>query len=297
MAELPKELLLIPHKRDVPFSKLTTLGVGGVCKWLFEPTTEEAAALFVKICRAHDLEYGILGGGSNLLVLSDIPWPVMRLRLPKELTAAPFGVLANASHSHVALVRDVANMGLSGLEWAAGIPGSLGGALRMNAGAYGSSWSTVVDRIRFVSPTGEIIEKKPGEDDFAYRSSFLRGGRVALGASIRLAKGDSALIKRTMAKIRADRRKEQPTGRSAGCVFKNPPGHIAGELIDSAGLKGTQVGAVVVSEAHANFFVNLGSANPRDYMELIRIVRARVFDAHGVKLEREVGVWGGRYGI
>jgi UDP-N-acetylmuramate dehydrogenase len=297
MKDLPKEMLLIPHKRDVPFSRLTTLGIGGVCRWLFEPTTEEAVALFVKICRAHDLEYGVLGGGSNLLVLSDIPWPVVRLRLPKELTATPSGVMANASHSHVALVRDVANMGLSGLEWAAGIPGSFGGALRMNTGAYGSSWSKVVDRIRFVSPIGEIIEKKPEEDDFAYRSSFLRGGRVALGASIRLAKEDPASIKRTMAKVRADRRKEQPVGRSAGCVFKNPPGKIAGELIDSAGLKGTRVGAVAVSEVHANFFVNLGSANSRDYMELIRIVRARVFEAHGVKLELEVEVWGGRYGI
>jgi UDP-N-acetylmuramate dehydrogenase len=297
MRELPEDLLSIPHRRDVPFSSLTTLGIGGVCKWLFEPATEDEAALFVRTCYAEDIEYGILGGGSNLLVLSDVHWPVMRLRLPRKLTATPSGVFACASHSHVAVARDVANMGLSGLEWAAGIPGSVGGALRMNAGAFGKSWSMVVDRVRFLSQTGEMVEKKPAEDDFAYRSSFLGGGRVALGAYIKLARGDSASIKKAMAKHQATRRGEQPKGRSAGCVFKNPPGKNAGHLIDSAGMKGTRVGEAVVSETHANFFLNLGGATPKDYMELIRLVRARVFDAHGTKLELEVDVWGGRLGV
>jgi len=292
MSELPKELLSIPHRVNVPFAKLTTLGMGGVCRWLFEPTTEEGAALFVRTCRAHGIEYGVLGGGSNLLVLSDVAWPVMRLRLPKELKPTPSGVYAGASHSHKALARDVADMGLSGLEWAAGIPGSLGGALRMNAGAFGSNWGMVLDRVRFVAPNGEIIEKAPEEGDFGYRSSFLVGGRVALGAAVRLARGDAASIKRTMAKHQADRRGTQPTGRSAGCVFKNPPGQSAGQLIDSAGLKGARIGGVAVSELHANFFLNLGAGSPNDFMELALLVGTKVFEAHGVKLELEVEVWG-----
>ncbi|MDR0499470.1 MAG: FAD-binding protein, partial [Holophagales bacterium] len=142
--ELPEALLLIPHKRDVPFARLTTLGLGGVCKWLFEPETEEEASLFVKTCRANDLNYRILGGGSNLLVLSDISVPVMRLALPTRLLATSERVSANASYGHIALINDIANMGFSGVEWACGIPGSFGGALRMNAGAHGGEWAMVL---------------------------------------------------------------------------------------------------------------------------------------------------------
>jgi len=292
MLELPKELLSIPHRKNVPFAKLTTLGLGGVCAYLFEPATEEDAALFVRTCRANDLDYRVLGGGSNLLVLSDITCPVMRLRLSRKLMTTPSGIYANASHGQKALSKDIAAMGLSGLEWAEGIPGSLGGALRMNAGAFGSSWNTVLERIRFLSPTGEIVEKKAEEDDFSYRSSFLVGGRVALGAYLRLTEGAPAAIKKTMSEHRAARRKSQPTGRSAGCVFKNPPGQSAGQLIDSVGLKGARIGGVVVSESHANFFLNADQGTPKDFLGLIQLARARVFDTHGVKLELEIEVWG-----
>jgi len=289
--KLPQALLTIPHRRDVPFARLTTLGLGGVCKFLFEPSSEGEAKCFVKTCRAHDLSYRILGGGSNLLVLSDIGTPVMRLDIPKELSATPNGVSANASYGHAALVNDVANMGLSGVEWAVGIPGSFGGALRMNAGAHGGEWGRVIDRIRFLTPDGEIVEKIPSQGDFAYRSSFLTDGHIALSASIKLARRDTESIKKTMDGFQTARRQRQPPGRSAGCVFKNPPGKSAGQIIDSAGLKGTRVGDAIVSDIHANFLLNLGDATPGQFWELIQIVRSRVFDVHGCELELEVEVW------
>jgi UDP-N-acetylmuramate dehydrogenase len=289
--ELPEALLSIPHKRDIPFSLLTTLGLGGRCKWLFEPISEEQAQLFAKTCRASDLSYWVLGGGSNLLVISDIAEPVIRLALPRVLSETPRGVSANASHGHIALAHDVAEMGFSGIEWACGIPGTFGGALRMNAGAHGSEWGQAVDCIRYLSPDGEIIERAPKEGDFAYRTSFLADGCLALGASIKLAKGDSQLIKKRMSELMAARQKNQPSGRSAGSVFKNPPGKKAGQLIENAGLKGTRVGGAEVSMVHANFFLNNGNAAPSDYWELIQLVRAKVFEAHGCELELELEVW------
>jgi len=292
--ELPEALLSIPHRRDVPFAQLTTLGIGGTCKWLFEPETEDEARLFVKTCRAGDLSYRVLGGGSNLLVLSDITAPVMRLALPGELRVTADGVSANASYRHAALVNDVADMGFSGIEWASDIPGSFGGALRMNAGANGGEWGQVLDRVRFLTPCGEIVEKKPEHGDFAYRSSFLTDGRVALNASFRLIKSDTVPIRKKMSEFQAKRRQSQPTGRSAGCVFKNPPGEKAGRLIEMAGLKGTRIGNAEVSKIHANFLLNLGNAGntaPGDFWELIRLVRSKVREVHGCELELEVEVW------
>ena len=225
------------------------------------------------------------------MVLSDISEPVMRLALPKELVITPDGVYVNASYNHAAMVNDIAEMGLSGIEWAVGIPGGFGGALRMNAGANGFEWGQFLERVRFLTPEGEIVERTPGQGDFTYRSSFLTGGRIALGASIKLTRRDKKSIKKTMDAFQAARRKSQPAGRSAGCVFKNPPGKSAGQLIDSAGLKGTRVGDSIVSDIHANFLLNLGDATPGQFWELIQIVRSRVFDVHGCELELEVEVW------
>jgi UDP-N-acetylmuramate dehydrogenase len=293
MADLPSKLLSIPHRRDVPFAKLTTLGLGGICRWLFEPTSEEEAIHFVSLCNIHKLEYKVLGGGSNLVVLSDIEMPVMRLRFPKELVRTSTGVYANASYGHAELVRDVAEMGLSGLEWAVGIPGSLGGALRMNAGAHGSDWGQMIDRIRFLTPDGEYeVEKRIEPGDFTYRSSFLGEDHVVMGASIVLTEGDADSIQRLMAERLEARQNAQPAGRSAGCIFKNPSGPLtAGQLIDRAGLKGRRIGGAVVSDLHANFILNEGNATPKDYWKLVKLVQAGVKDAHGVELELEVNVW------
>jgi len=289
---LPDALLKVPHRRDVSFAKLTTLGVGGLCHWLFEPTTELEAQAFVQACAREGLPWRVLGGGSNLVVLGDVTTPVLRLALPKAVRREGNRLTAPASHGHIALAEAAAAAGLSGLEFASGIPGSLGGAIRMNAGAYGREWVDVLSRYRFISPEGELVEKAPEPGEFRYRWSFLTGGRVVLSATADLVEGDSATIRAQVAEYRARRGTSQPLSkRNAGCIFKNPPGLSAGRLIDQAGLKGLRIGDAEVSPEHANFLINHGRATAAQFAELMEQVRARVKEAHGVELEAEVEVW------
>jgi UDP-N-acetylmuramate dehydrogenase len=289
---LPDDLLRLPHRKDVPFARMTTLGVGGLCLWLFEPATEAEAAAFVRACARESLPYRVLGGGSNLVVLGDIETPVLRLALPRDLRREGEELTAPASFGHMALAGAAADAGLSGLEFASGIPGSVGGALRMNAGAYGREWVDVLARYRFVAPDGEIVEKAPEPGEFGYRRSWLDGGRVVLSATARLAPGDSERIRAQVAEYRGKRGTSQPLSkRNAGCIFKNPPGQSAGRLIDQAGLKGLRIGDAEVSPEHANFLVNHGHATAQDFFELMERVRAKVLETHGVDLEPEVEIW------
>ena len=289
---LPDALLKVPHRRDVPFSKLTTLGVGGLCHWLFEPTTELEAQAFVRTCAREGLPWRVLGGGSNLVVLGDLTLPVLRLALPKTIHREGHRLTTPASHGHIALAEAAAAAGLSGLEFASGIPGSLGGAIRMNAGAYGREWVDVLTRYRFLTPEGELVEKAPDPGEFSYRWSFLTGGRVVLSATADLVEGDPASIRAQVAEFREKRGTSQPLSkRNAGCIFKNPPGLSAGRLIDQAGLKGLRVGDAEVSPEHANFLVNHGHATAAEFAELMEQVRAKVREVHGVELEPEVEIW------
>lgn len=289
---LPDALLALPHRREVPFARLTTLGVGGACRWLFEPTTEAQAQAFVRACAREGLPWRLLGGGSNLVVLGDIEVPVLRLALPREVHREGALLSAPASHGHMALAEAAAQAGLAGLEFASGIPGSLGGAIRMNAGAHGHEWVEVLHRFRFLTPEGDLVDKAPEPGDFRYRDSFLKGGRVVLSATARLVEADPAAIRARMAEARARRAGSQPLDRrNAGCIFKNPPGHAAGRLIEAAGLKGLRVGDAEVSPVHANFLVNHGQASAADFAELMARVRERVREVHGVDLEPEVEVW------
>ena len=289
---LPDDLLQVPHRRDVPFSRLTTLGVGGVCRWLFEPRTELEAKAFVRACAREGLPWRVLGGGSNLVVLGDLQVPVLRLAFPKEIRLEGRQLTAPASHGHIALAEAAAAAGLSGLEFASGIPGSLGGAIRMNAGAYGREWIDVLVRYRFLSPEGDLVEKAPQPGEFSYRWSFLSGGHVVLSATADLVEGDPARIRAQVAEYREKRGTSQPLSkRNAGCIFKNPPGQSAGRLIDSAGLKGLRLGDAEVSPEHANFLVNHGRATAQEFADLMDQVRSRVLEVHGVTLEPEVEIW------
>lgn len=289
----PDELLRVPHRRDVPFAKLTTLGVGGSCHWLFEPTNEKEAAAFLRACHKEGLPYRILGMGSNLVILGDVAIPVLRLRFPAELTRHGTRLSAPASFGHIRMSQQAAEMGLSGLEYAAGIPGSVGGALRMNAGAYGSELIDVLDTFRFLTPEGELIEKKPTPGEFKYRWSFFAESLcVATGMTVKLVEGDAATIKAQVAVNMEKRGTSQPLSkRNAGCIFKNPVGASAGRLIDQAGLKGLRVGDAEVSPEHGNFLVNLGKASAAEFAELMDTVRAKVKEVHGVDLEPEVEIW------
>ena len=293
---LPEALLALPHKRDVPFARLTTLGVGGLCRWLFEPTTEDEAQAFVRTCHQEGLPYRVLGGGSNLVVLGDVETPVLRLRLGAKAQRRGAELTAPASHGHIALAEAAATEGLSGLEWASGIPGSLGGAIRMNAGAYGGEWVQVLARYRFLTPEGDLVEKAPEAGEFRYRGSWFTPGHVVLSATARLAEGDPAGIRARMAEHRSKRGASQPVAkRNAGCIFKNPPGQSAGRLIEAAGLKGLRIGEAEVSPEHANFLVNHGRATPEDFAKLMARVREGVSRVHGVELQAEVEIWGRRY--
>ena len=288
----PDDLLQVPHRRDVPFARLTTLGVGGLCRWLFEPTTEAEAQTFVRACAQEGLPWRVLGGGSNLVVLGDLEIPVLRLAFPKEIRREGTCLTAPASHGHIALAEATAAAGLSGLEFASGIPGSLGGAIRMNAGAYGREWIDVLARYRFLTPSGELVEKAPEPGEFRYRWSFLTGGHVVLSATADLVEGDPAQIRAQVAEYREKRGTSQPLSRrNAGCIFKNPPGLSAGRLIDQAGLKGLRIGDAEVSPEHANFLVNHGHATAAEFAELMAVVRAKVLALHGVELEPEVEIW------
>jgi len=288
----PDDLLAVPHRRDVPFAKLTTLGVGGVCRWLFEPETEAQAQAFVRACARERLPWRILGGGSNLVVLGDIETPVVRLKLAAQVRREGLDVHAPASYGHIRLSGDTAAMGLAGMEYASGIPGTVGGALHMNAGAYGRETVDILARFRFLTPEGDLVEKAPEPGEFRYRWSFLEGGRLALGMVVRLAEGDPAEIRARVADCKARRGTSQPLDkRNAGCIFKNPPGFSAGRLIDQAGLKGLRVGAAEVSPQHGNFLVNLGGASASEFRELMALVQSKVRDCHGIELEPEVEIW------
>ena len=290
----PEALLAIPHRRDVPFSKLTTLGVGGICRWLFEPVSEAQAQAFVRATALEGLPWRMLGGGSNLVVLGDVTVPTLRLRLPQELHRSGTELRAPASYGHIRLSQAAADLGLAGLEYASGIPGSVGGALHMNAGAYGRELVDVLARYRFLTAEGELVEKAPEPGEFRYRWSVLGGGRVALGLTARLAEGDPARIRALVEDYRRRRGTSQPLSkRNAGCIFKNPAGLSAGRLIDQAGLKGLRVGDAEVSSEHGNFLVNHGQASSAQFAELMAQVRARVLEVHGVLLEPEVEIWDG----
>ncbi|HJV89233.1 MAG TPA: UDP-N-acetylmuramate dehydrogenase [Holophagaceae bacterium] len=292
MRPLPDDLLALPHRRDVPFAKLTTLGVGGICRWLFEPTTEGEAQVFVRACVREGLPYKVLGGGSNLVVLDDLEIPVLRLALPKAVTREGTRLTAPASYGHIRLSQDAAKAGLAGLEFAAGIPGTTGGALRMNAGAYGRELVDVLHTFRFLTPEGELVEKRPEPGEFRYRGSFLTDGHVALGYTVQLAEGDPAAIAAAVAVNMEKRGTSQPLSkRNAGCIFKNPPGTSAGRLIDQAGLKGFRIGDAEVSPEHANFLVNHGHATAAEFAELMATVREKVRTLHGIELEPEVEIW------
>lgn len=292
---LPDDLMRLPHRRDVPFAKLTTLGVGGLCRWLFEPQTESQAQAFVRACALEGLPWRVLGGGSNLVVLGDVTLPVVRLRFPAQLTRTGKDLSAPASFGHMRLSAEAGAMGLSGMEYAAGIPGTVGGALHMNAGAYGHELVDVLGAFRFLTPDGDLVEKAPEPGEFKYRWSFLTGGHLALGLTVRLAPGDPAHIQTQVEQFKLKRGTSQPLAmRNAGCIFKNPPGLNAGRLIDEAGLKGLRVGEAQVSEAHGNFLVNRGQASPAQFAELMAMVREKVRERHGIDLEPEVEIWAAR---
>lgn len=278
-----------------PIGPWTTLGVGGAARWFVEPRTpSELAAVLSAL---GDLPLLVLGRGSNMLV-SDSGWPGVALRLGagfKWQRRSGLAVSAGGGTSMPALAAWLATEGLSGLEFAAGIPATVGGSVRMNAGAHGGQTADALTSVTIASPSdpsGAVYA--PEALDFAYRDSRLPDGAVVVEAAWSLTEADPAAIRAKLDELRAWRRATQPLRqRNCGSVFTNPPGDSAGRLIEAAGLKGRAVGGASVSEKHANFIVvEPGRTTARDVMTLIRLVRDEVAARGGPVLVPEVRLVG-----
>jgi len=292
---------------DVNMASHSTFRTGGVVEAMVEPGSgDELAALLGWLHRQH-LEWRVIGGGSNILVTNRYHYGVfIRLRGSAEdmaivpPTVAETGkccrVRVGAGCSLAALVSWCGRNGLGGLEFMAGIPGSVGGAIRMNAGAFGHSIGEVLQRVQCVNDRGEFFEAERGEIVFSYRHTRLpeepEARMLITGGEFLLAPADRQGVEARCREIIAQRRQKQPAGvGSAGSFFKNPAGDFAGRLIERAGLKGLTLGKAMVSPQHANFIVNTGGAEPEDIIGLMQEVRHKVQQQSGVLLEPEVHIF------
>ena len=292
LAALPA--LGVELERGVSLAGLTSLGVGGTTD-LLRITRHEAIPELLKLLDAHDVLNKFLGGGSNLLVMDgELPFVVLQL-----VKGEPEVVL----DGNIATVDAAADLGrtvtycaknnLGGMEGLIGVPGTVGGALRMNAGAYGTQIGSYVREVKVYRSVERKIEILRGEQiSFEYRHTSFAADDMMLAVKLELPSKPYAEILQGIRICNLKRRSSQPLGqKSAGCIFKNPPGGSAGQMIDELGLKGFSHGDAQVSERHANFFVNTGQASAADMLALIADVRERVQQAYGVTLENEVVVW------
>ncbi len=280
---------------DEPLAKRTTLRVGGVADLYVEPESEQDLAETLRFCRERILPVMVLGRGSNLLVRDGgIRGAVVCLAHPVfsliQVTGEQMQAGAGARLKAVAV--EARRHGLSGLEFLEGIPGSLGGAMRMNAGAMGSWLFDVVESIRFMDSSGDVKERRASEVNVEYRGCPLFRDHIALGAVLHGRTADKEAIRAKMESYSRKRWESQPSQPSAGCIFKNPSAIPAGRLIDELGLKGTRVGGASVSDVHANFIVNDGTATASDVLALIEVIKQRAKSARGIELETEVQILG-----
>ena len=283
---------LLELRVNEPMSKHTTFRIGGPAALMALPGTMEEVQTVFKTAAELDVEPFFLGNGSNLLV-ADKGYPGFIVKLTgdfDEIREVSRGVEAGSAVLLSRLSNALVGRGLTGLEFASGIPGSVGGAVTMNAGAYGGEMAQVLEEVAFLDEAGEVCTLPASECDFGYRHSIFSNRKcLILEARFHLEPGDPATIKARMDELTARRREKQPLEfPSAGSMFKRPPGHFAAALIDQCGLKGLTVGGAQVSEKHAGFVVNRGGATCADVLELARRVRERVLAQTGVELEMEV---------
>jgi len=288
--------LSVPAERGRRFADLTSLRVGGAIDWVLSPKNEEQAAALVHDLEQQAIAWRPLGSGSNVLA-DDGAHHYVIVSL-KGLKADPVfdgnRVSVSAGYSLPRLCIDAARHDLSGIEGLNGIPGTVGGALWMNAGAYGQEIGTVVDTVR-VARGGRVIEIPGSEVQWNYRHTSFREGEMLLGATLSLHPDEPQKISERMEEAKSQRMATQPHGsRSAGCFFKNAPASPVGtgKMIDDLGMKGTRRGGAVVSPKHANFIVTEGEdAKAEDALALAEEIRERVKREHGIDLEYEVELW------
>lgn len=285
---IAKDSILI----DEPMSRHTTFRVGGPADFFVTPKAKEEVRDVIRICKEAGMPYYIIGNGSNLLV-SDAGYRGVIVQIYKEMNEVKVEgdlVKAQAGALLSGIAAKALGAELSGFEFASGIPGTIGGACVMNAGAYGGEMKDVLESVTVLTGEGKIIELGRNELELGYRTSVIaKKGYIVLGAVLKLERGDGEKIKTYMDELKEKRVTKQPLEYpSAGSTFKRPEGYFAGKLIEDAGLRGFQVGGAQVSEKHCGFVINRDHATAADIMKLMRQVQIRVKENSGVDLEPEV---------
>ena len=280
---------------DEPLSKHNYFGIGGNAAAYFEVSTTDELAYVAQLKKRWEVPVAIVGRGSNLLV-SDAGYRGIVVRLIGEFNRLKFDqnrVDVGAGVSLPRLSKTAASRGLSGVEFALGIPGSVGGGLIMNAGAWGSNFGDLVERVQVMTDEGELIGLGHDDAQFSYRHSGLKPYFCVTGAMLTLTPGDVEEVDNLMQDLYNQKITSQPFAEeNAGCMFKNPPGYSAGKLIDECGLKGYRVGGAEVSKIHGNFILNLDNATAQDVLSLVRHIQDHVKRERGVALEVEVQLLG-----
>ncbi len=300
--ELSAELSRIaPVMRDEPLSRHVTFGVGGPADLFVSAKNEEQLRGAFVTGQRHGVPVYIFGAGSNVLVGDGgirglvIDNQHAAIGEPWENGVGP-RVSAGSGLSFATLARRLANAGYGGVEWACGIPGSLGGAVVTNAGAYGHSLRDVLIIARLTDAGGEVSEFSADDLELDYRKSALATGTMGesavLSVDVRLQKGDAAGLKQTIRRYDEQRKSAQPTGQNCGSVFKNPPDKAAWEYVDGAGLRGHRIGNAQFSELHSNFILNLGGATAKDITLLIELAQEKIRAQTGVEMTPEVAFVG-----
>lgn len=286
-------------KRNVPLARYTSFRIGGPAAWFAIVESEEEIALVQSAARRLGLPVVILGGGTNVLV-SDRGVRAVVVRLGRAFSwieweegAEAVPVSAGAAVPLKKLVLQSVERSLEGLEWAEGIPGTLGGGLLMNAGAFGGEIADVLQGVRGVDSDGRAQWIPRSSLRFGYRHFDLPRGFVVTAVRLLLRPGNPVAIRERCRAAKEKREQRQPRGfPNAGSVFKNPPGHYAGKLIEAVGLRGFRLGQAMFSPQHANFIVNLGAARAREVCALMREAQRRVRERFGIELEPEIRVLG-----
>jgi UDP-N-acetylmuramate dehydrogenase len=299
---LAQELTAFPGvtvKTAEPLARYTSMKIGGPADYFIEVENDSALAEVLALLDRRRISFCLLGNGSNVLV-SDrgVRGAVIRLtgdfkRVEWREAGETVQVKVGAAYAVTQLVRQAMRRGYAGLEFAEGIPGTVGGALFMNAGAYGSEFEKVVDEVDATSAQGEPVRLSREQMTFSYRDSHLPSGTVVTQVRMRLAKAEAARVDAKLRELVGRRKSSQPAGLpNSGSMFRNPPGDYAGRLIEAAGLKGKRIGQAQIAERHANFIVNLGGAKAAEVWQLMDLAKNEVNRQFGVELVAEVKLLG-----
>ena len=285
-------------KYNEPMKNHTTTKVGGPCDCLVEPTSIEEIQKVLKYAKENNIKYYVIGNGSNLLV-KDEGIHALIVKLTNKFSNVEVNgdyIKAEAGCSVPKLAQIAKQNSLSGLEFVCGIPGSIGGGIRMNAGAYGGEMVNIVDKIGYLNEKSELTEISGNEAQFSYRHSMFvaHPEYIVVYAVFKLEKGDIEEICSKMEPNMNSRKEKQPIEYpNFGSVFKRPEGYFVGKLVDDCGLKGYSIGGAQVSTKHSGFIINTGNATCKDVLDLIDYVKNNVYEKFGVRLQEEVVILGG----